>query len=360
MNKIELATEQLLVIYQQASQELVIKAVEASGRGAKGTAAYYRSLWAQVEGKIRTLDMAVNSYSKQVIPLAYSYGVNEAVKGLLKLGIQAKGFDAFQKLHESSIKILVENLNDNLVEANHLMGRRIRDEWRKAQLEAITRKQATGETIQQASKSFTQQIAEKGLGSFKDSMGRVWQIDRYAEMVVRSVTREATNAGLMAQLRALDYDLVQMSSHSSPCPICAPLEGRVYSLSGKTEGYPTIDKAYGEYANIHPYCKHVLLPYVAELDPAAEETKEFSNRPFNSDPRTAAAKKAYESKQVAARFKRETEKQWLKYKERLGGDVPSLKKFREMKQSDSEKYKKLQDKYRSVGDYQKQVASTKE
>jgi len=359
MNKIELATEQLLAIYRQASQELLLKAVEASARNAKGSAAYYRSLWAQVEDKIRTLDMAVGSYSKQVIPLAYSYGVNEAVKGLLHLGLRAKGYDAFQKLHESSIKILVENLNDNLIEANHLMGRRIKDEWRRAQLEAITRKQATGETWKQTQKSFTEQVAEKGLGSFKDSMGRVWQIDRYAEMVSRSVTREATNSGLMAQLTSLGYDLVQMSSHSSPCPICAPLEGRVYSISGESKDYPKLDKAFGEYANIHPYCKHVLLPYVPELDENVKQTKELSNRPFDIDPRTKNKINVYNAKQTAARWQRATEKQWWQYKQRLG-DVPSLKKFAEMKKADSEQYKQLQARYRSAGTYQKQAASAKE
>lgn len=355
-----MATKQLIAIYRQASQELILKAIAATNRGAEGTAAYYRRLWLQIEEKIRLLDLAATSYSKQVIPVAYTYGVNNAVKDLRKLGIRAEGYSAFQKLHETSIMILSENLNDNLVEANHLMGRRIKDEWRKAQLEAITRKQSTGETWRQATKSFQRQVAEKGLGSFKDTLGRVWQIDRYAEMVARSVTREATNAGLMAQLRSLDYDLVQISSHAGACPICVPLEGRVYSISGENKEYPKLEVAFGEYANIHPYCKHVLMPYIPELDENAAATKAFSNRPFDIDPRTKRQKEVYEARQVARRRERAAEKQWLRYKGRLGKDVPSLRQFKKIKKEDGEKYKELQEKYRSVGDYQKQVASTKE
>lgn len=338
--------EQLIAIYQKAQQRLLELAVNTKG---KGTAHYYKRLGADVNNIILDLKVASRRYAGTNIPKEYFYGVKKAVDGLKALGIHLGGTYAFAKVHQSAVKVLVDNLIDNLDEALNTVGRRINDAFRKAQLEQIIEKQTTGQTVKRASASLKEKIEDQGIGAFTDTMGRVWQMDRYCEMVVRSVTREATNTGLLTQLQLLGYDLVKMSSHRSPCPICAPLEGRVYSITGKTEGYPKLDKAFGEYANVHPNCKHVLVPYIPELDPNADKVKAFSNRSFSDDPRSAEEKKAYEQAQKRKAKIRATKKQWEQYKARLGDKVPSLSTFRKLKERDDAKYKELQKLFREAG-----------
>ncbi len=312
----------------------------------KGTRAYYRKLGADVNNILLDLQRASREYAGKVIPREFYYGVKMANDGLAKLGVHLGGGQAFAKVHQSAVTVLADNLYDNLNEALTTVGRRVNDAYRKAQLEQMIEKETTGQTVKQASEAFVKRMEEQGISAFRDSLGRVWQMDRYAEMVVRTVTKEAGNSGLLTQLQLLGYDLVKMSSHRSPCPICAPLEGRVYSITGATEGYPRLDNAYGEYANIHPNCKHVLVPYIPELDPNADKVKAFSNRSFSDDPRSAEEKKAYEQAQKRKAKIRATKKQWEQYRARLGDKVPSLSTFKKLKEKEDKQYKDLQKLFR--------------
>lgn len=78
-------------------------------------------------------------------------------------------------------------------------------------------------------KLFQEKVLNDGLMAFETSNGADWSLRTYANMAVRAVTREATNSGTL--FADSDHDLYQISSHASSCPICAPLEGRIYSRS---------------------------------------------------------------------------------------------------------------------------------
>ena len=57
---------------------------------------------------------------------------------------------------------------------------------------------------------------------------------------------------------------VTIPTHFPTCELCAPYQGRIYSISGKDERFPRLfDTAFaGGYANIHPNCQHVVTPYI--------------------------------------------------------------------------------------------------
>lgn len=345
---IDLAIAQLLEVYRRSYIQLleIIATKEARGN----STAFERALLVDVNRIITRLDDTAQEWAVQVIPKVYNGSVEEVVASLKKAGIEPQSIGAgFAKVHQSAIQVLVDNFYGNMYDAHHYVARRMKDEWRKAQLETILQKEATGRTIREAKKTFVGQVAEKGLGAFTDVKGRTWRLDAYADMAVRSVTAEAQNMGLLNQLKEFDYDLVQITSHNSPCAICAPLEGRVYSISGKTPGYPTLDIAYsGGYAQIHPNCRHRLASYIPELDANAEKTKEASNRPFDIDPRSKAEKERYDREQEKKRHLRENRKQWEAYKTILPDDTPGFPQFVRMKNAGSEKYEELQGLYREA------------
>ena len=74
-------------------------------------------------------------------------------------------------------------------------------------------------------------------------------------------------------MTADDHDLWQIIKIGSTCPVCAPLEGRVYSKSGTDPDYPPLSMAFGKvdpaggdnlantWLNIHPNCLHMLTKY---------------------------------------------------------------------------------------------------
>ena len=88
-------------------------------------------------------------------------------------------------------------------------------------------------------------------------------------MVARTTTMEAHLEGTKNRLMELDWDLVRVSSHHGACPLCVPWEGKILSLSGKTEGYPTLDEA-KDAGLFHPNCRHAYGLHI-DLDKEIEE-----------------------------------------------------------------------------------------
>ncbi|MDA8186648.1 MAG: hypothetical protein M0T85_00710 [Dehalococcoidales bacterium] len=180
----------------------------------------------------------------------------------------------------------------NLRDASQFIGRRVNDVFRQVGLEQTGRKLAAGQTWRDMKQKVIQGLLDNGQTAFVDRLGRKWRLDTYAEMVARTTTREAASVATINTVQEFGLDLVQVTTHYPTCHLCAPLQGKVFSLSGKDERYPK----YGENeARIprHPNCRHSIHPYVRELDDNAEETERRSNEPLDKDPRSEAEKQAY-------------------------------------------------------------------
>lgn len=299
-----LAANQLIEVYRQAYILILERIANREARG--NSAEYERALLADVASILQQLDFAVEQWAQQVIPRIYEGSAIEAMQAWTAAGLTPPPLSAsFAQVHRAAVEVLVSNFTANLYEANAFVGRRIRDEFRRAQLQAVTEKVTTGQTSREAKKVLQRRLMDQGLTAFRDSAGRVWRLDAYAEMAVRSVTAEATNMGLVNQVQGMGYDLVRMTEHHASCPTCAPLEGRVYSISGKDPRYPKLDRAVGDYMHIHPNCRHRVVPYIEELDANPEATRKRSNRPFDYDPRTKAEKQAYEREQRQNKLRRD-------------------------------------------------------
>jgi Phage minor capsid protein 2. len=111
-------------------------------------------------------------------------------------------------------------------------------------------------------------------------------------MVARTTTREIATAATINACKEFDIDLVQITKHYPTCELCAPLQGKVFSLSGKDKRYPKYDGVLVKIPK-HPNCRHVLVPYVRELDPDADETQRYSNTSLTEDPRSEKEKQDY-------------------------------------------------------------------
>lgn len=99
------------------------------------------------------------------------------------------------------------------------------------------------------------QTAEGATG-FIDRAGRIWGLDDYAAMLMRTETRSAHSIGVLAHLAEAGSDLVRVSSHDHPEDDCTPFDGQVYSISGLDQDYPVL----ADVPPFHPNCLHVLEP----------------------------------------------------------------------------------------------------
>ena len=324
--------------YQESQRRLIVRLSEQLERGNQTD--FTERMLSTVNAEMRELDNYAEQWVKGTLPAQYRNGV-EGVYKYLGQTVQATR-------NQNALNIVMQNALADLHDAHQYVGRVVQDEIRQSGLDAVAGKLTVGDTVKATADNLKRNLADRGIKAVQTKRGEM-SLDAYATMVARSTTREATNLGTIQAMKETGNDLVQMSNHNASCPICAPLEGRVYSISGRDPNYPRLDFAFGEgYANVHPNCRHVLTPYIERFDRNLEKTREFSNRPFDIDPRPEAQRKRYEVEQAAKRLLRNDMMQWQRYKLTLGDDVPkTLTTFRRWKKQNGEKWTSLQGKYRS-------------
>ncbi|MDR0905773.1 MAG: phage minor capsid protein [Oscillospiraceae bacterium] len=242
------------------------------------------------------------------------------------------------------------------------LGRRSDDLFRTSIGEAVATSEASGLGLSKAKAIFLEDMEKQGVTAFTDKSGRNWSLSNYANMATRTTSRQSTNLGALFAFP--EHDLYKISSHASTCPICAPFEGRVYSRSGENPNYPPLSSAFGKvdaagpnsldnsYLNIHPNCKHTLIPYTEDYrsEKEIEETRKFSSfedNPPDVDPRSEAQRKAYREKEAARTKMLNDFEQFKRYQTVLGDKAPkTFQTFQKHKLAGSDKYTELQRLYR--------------
>ena len=99
-----------------------------------------------------------------------------------------------------------------------------------------------------------------GEGNLIEINGRHYNIRKYSRLVARTELRRVQTQATKNYCNEYENDLVQWSKHANPCEICAPLEGRIFSLSGKHPNYPPLQ----EEPPLHPQC---VLPQTRCIAP---------------------------------------------------------------------------------------------
>ena len=230
------------------------------------------------------------------------------------------------------------------------------DPYRKLALEQILRQEAAGKPWIKSSQDLVKELETNGITGFTDKAGRKWSMQAYGNMAVRTTARQAEVAAL---LTSDEYDLWQITKVGTTCPVCAPLEGRVYSKSGTNPDYPPLTVAFGKidpygsndlsntYLNIHPNCLHSLVKYttIGKSAERIQKDKDFSSvekNPLSRDPRTKKQIAAYREKEKNRQKLLRDMKQHKEYRAILGNDIPKdFAKFRELKYNNAEKWDKI-------------------
>lgn len=188
----------------------------------------------------------------------------------------AAGYRNARTLTVSQIAVseqLANNLIGEIVEASetayktvqgfYTLARLEADPFRIAALNQTLRQEAAGSGWTQTSARMAQELKNQGITAFVDKSGRKWSLYSYCNMATRTTARQAEVAAVLTED---DWDLWQISKIGSTCPVCAPLEGRVYSKSGMNPNFPPLTLAFGKvdpagpedltntYLNIHPNC----------------------------------------------------------------------------------------------------------
>ena len=245
-----------------------------------------------------------------------------------------------------------------------LIGRIEPDVYRRVGLEQVALRQATGQGVYKQLPQFVEVLRREGVTAFVDKAGRHWSLHTYGSMVSRTTSRQAE---VMAVLTAdPEQDLYRISRNGTSCSLCAPYEGRVYSMSGTDPDFPPLTAAFGKqdpkgpdtlansWLNIHPNCLHSIAPWspVGRSEKEIQDIKDFSNpkkHPFSRDPRTEKQVKAYRAKEQARAAWLRNYRQWERYRMTLGDKIPkTYQTFEKHKAAGDDKYQEWQRLYREA------------
>ena len=328
----------------------------------------------RVQAILKQMETDAWEYVPQMIEKQFYVRVPEARRIIEPVEKHIKGYSNAEALTATQYNIIDQltiNLMAEIVESekvvmstlkNALIGRTESDVYRRVGLELVAKSEAIGRGAAATVNEFVNTLLREGVTAFVDKAGRKWSLHTYANMVCRTTSRQAE---VLAVLTADEsQDLYQISSHGTTCHICAPLEGRVYSRSGKDPNFPPLALAFGKidpngaddltnsYLNIHPNCLHQLLPWtpMGRTEKEIKEIQDFSSfkkNPITHDPRTEAQVKAYRDKEQArAKWLRDY-RQWEKYKIALGDKMPkTFETFQRHKMADDEKYQGWEQNYK--------------
>lgn len=251
------------------------------------TRAQRREVLKQVQDTVDELAVKAGKAVQTELPLYYENGAKDAVKQLknIKAPIPVQG--ALNQIHKQAISALVDETAKLFAEGMTGVTRSAEKAISKATRQLITQRLAegaiAGETRRTVTKEIKKVIQDEGIYALIDRGGRRWTLDRYSEMLFRTKAVEARNRGMGNRMLENGYDLVQVSNHNSSHDACRRWEGRILSVSGNTEGYPTLAQA-EESGLFHPNCKHAINAIIPSL---ARKTEAY-----NPDERTKVISKS--------------------------------------------------------------------
>lgn len=130
---------------------------------------------------------------------------------------------------------------------------------RQASAEVFRVASATGITREEATQALLAKILGRPEGfRFVDAGGRTWSNQAYCEMLSRTVLLNAGRQTYFDTCAENGEDVVRVTVSGNPCPACAVWENRLLSISGATEGLPTVEQATAA-GLCHPNCTHSFV-----------------------------------------------------------------------------------------------------
>lgn len=255
----------LIKFYEQAEREILNRLNRALLRGNKTE--YLAQMKKNIEAILQQLRDGNRTWCSEAIPRVYSEGLKNADIMLKDVGTSISA--AFGSIHQQAAQVLAENAYQRFEDVVQVIGRQANDIYRELALENVRGTVVGYDTWKQIARRFREQLAERGVTGFKDRSGKTWNMRTYTEMVARTTTAEAYLQGTANRLVEQGHDLVKVSTHRGACELCQPWQGKILSITGKTEGYPTMEEAKAA-GLFHPNCRHAYGLYI-DLDKEIEE-----------------------------------------------------------------------------------------
>ena len=266
------AAARLERLYLQAQRAIMAQVQAALSAGQLMRAQERRLQLAAVLATLDQLGAATDPLARQLAAQAYADGsasVAHGIAGQIGAHVGDVAIPAsFTGVETHAVKLLEDAILGRLDTARRTVGRQVEDVYARAGKRATMRALLGADSSPQiATAELRRDLQRRGITGFVDRAGRKWSLDSYAEMAIRTTTREAVVQGSMDRMASHGIDLARISEHASSCTICLPYEGRLISLSGSTTEYQ--GEAVADASMVppfHPRCRHSLSPVVVDVE----------------------------------------------------------------------------------------------
>jgi hypothetical protein len=263
--------EQLLQQYRLAQRTIVSQIREALASGDAATAGRRRNMLASVLQTLDQLGVQTDAEARQIVADAYHQAAERAGEQAAGVGVSGVTDASFGQVSLEAVAALQASALDRLQTARQIVGRQVQDIFARAQRDATVQALLGAQgSPQLAARSMVRDLRRRGVSAFVDRSGRQWSLDTYAEMAVRTTTRQAVVHGALNRMAAQGINLARISSHAGSCTICAPYDGVLVSLDGQTrdhdgESVATLEAMPNGGPPFHPNCRHTILPVAVDF-----------------------------------------------------------------------------------------------
>ena len=254
-------------------------------KGFLTSAAKRNKLFAELAAEYKVLNSNVNDWVTSEVDVTAKNWFNFAKEDLPK-SASIPTFGAFsEKYVDDIIGFINPATADKQVAINAQIGGMLTNDVRELRA-AVSTTMAEGAveglTLPQMSDRMQKKVA-KSAGQFKflDKAGRAWTADNYFSMLNTTLhSNAARQTYIDVATKEAGYDLfivtggVTGSSIDNPNDPCDRWAGRIFSMTGATEGFPTYAEIVAE-GVYHPRCVHDLRAVLpSEVDEALAVQKE--------------------------------------------------------------------------------------
>ena len=267
--------DSLAALYRNAAADMmdvINDAAAFAGQRARAVALLH-----QYQTILADLNDEAAAWIELNVPRAYGAGlefVDSCARDYRRAGINVRRREreVFSQVHREAVRAITESMLDVMSTAAQQIGRRADDVFRREGIQAVAQGIAEGRARVDVSREIERRLIAAGRPDFIDKLGRHWPLDRYAEMVARTTTREATTQGTVNRLREHGIQLAQVSAHHA-ADFCIYYENVIVSIGPEPHPvYPPISAINGG-PPFHPRCVHVLTPFVERLATGGEKNE---------------------------------------------------------------------------------------
>jgi len=236
-----------------------------------------QTLRSGVEKQIKAkLDNYTEKELQPIIQELYNQGSKDAIADLRKVYNINEITTDFGKIDEATVANYTKALKGNLQGTHLRMIRQADDVYRQAVSRGVNTVLTGSGTRVEGAQRVLNEFANRGVSGFVDKSGRSWNLKTYAEMATRTTAARARIDGSLNRFQQNGEDLVVVSAHAESCPICDPWEGRILSISGRSEDYPSVSEAEAD-GLWHANCTHNTTLWVEGLTTKPEPVDSTDN-----------------------------------------------------------------------------------